>query len=208
MNFLRLSTLMLLPAVVFAAIGCSGGAGFGFGRTVSNDPVSSDLIGVVQESDVIQQDAIESVNSNVATSAVAPDSHVTTVSATRPAESASTNYVSSKSANEPTRPALITLPRSGDLDEVLAEANGNVLIDFYADWCGPCRKQAVILHELEQTAAENNTLIVKVNIDEHKKIAQQMQIASLPTLVMVKDGEIVERQSGLARKGDIVRWMQ
>ncbi|WP_442505914.1 thioredoxin family protein [Novipirellula sp. SH528] len=199
---------MLLPAVVVAASGCSGGAGFGFGRTVSYDPVSSDLIGVVQESDVIQQDAIESVNSIAATSAVAPDSHVTTVSATRPTESAATNFVSSKSTHEPTRPALITLPRSGDLDEVLAEANGNVLIDFYADWCGPCRKQAVILHELEQTAAENNTLIVKVNVDEHKQIAKQMQIASLPTLVMVKDGEIVERQSGLARKGDIVRWMQ
>ena len=131
-----------------------------------------------------------------------------TVSATRPTDDASKTFVSSKSKHGPNGPTSITLPRNGDLDEVLAQANGNVLLDFYADWCGPCRKQAVILHELEDTAAKYDTLIVKINVDDHKQIAQQMQVASLPTLVMVKDGEIANRQSGLARKGDIVRWMQ
>ncbi|WP_345325750.1 thioredoxin family protein [Novipirellula rosea] len=214
MNNLRLSTMMLLPAVLAAASGCSGGAGFGFGRTVS-----SDLTGVVQESDEIQQAAIADASSAAPPSAfTATDASIATVSATSPANHATTTLTSAKLApsniasretpHKPVGPALITLPPNGDLESVLAAANGNVLLDFYADWCGPCRKQAVILHELEETAAENDTLIVKVNVDEHKQIAREMQISSLPTLVMVKDGEIVKRQTGLARKVDLVHWMQ
>ncbi|GAA4461998.1 hypothetical protein GCM10023156_45340 [Novipirellula rosea] len=174
---------------------------------------------MVQESDEIQQAAIADASSAAPPSAfTATDASIATVSATSPANHATTTLTSAKLApsniasretpHKPVGPALITLPPNGDLESVLAAANGNVLLDFYADWCGPCRKQAVILHELEETAAENDTLIVKVNVDEHKQIAREMQISSLPTLVMVKDGEIVKRQTGLARKVDLVHWMQ
>ncbi|EMI17043.1 secreted protein containing Thioredoxin domain protein [Rhodopirellula maiorica SM1] len=209
MNDSQKCTLLLLSVVVATASGCSAAAGFGFGRTVS-----SDLSGVVKESEVIQQDAIANANSATTTKPIAAskttadDNHIAPVSATQSESTASTTLASLTTTPAAQRPTLITLPASGDLDAVMAEANGNVLLDFYADWCGPCRKQSVILHELESTAAENNTLIVKVNVDEHKQIAREMQVSSLPTLVMVKNGEIVKRETGITRKADLVRWMQ
>ena len=96
------------------------------------------------------------------------------------------------------RPALITLEPNDNLLQIVNEAPGSVLIDFYADWCGPCKKQGKILHDMEQTAAAKRAIIVKVNVDQHGGLAQQFQVSSLPTLVLVKDGAIVERLSGVA----------
>ncbi|GAA5504605.1 thioredoxin family protein [Novipirellula caenicola] len=203
------STLLLLSLVVACASGCSAAAGFGFGRTVSNDQT-----GVVEPTEQIQPNAIadsqatESTEPIAAANTTAAEQPVTPVSATDSATSTSATLASLKTTSATKRPAMMILPSSGDLDAVLAEADGNVLLDFYADWCGPCRKQSEILHELESTAAEHNTLIVKIDVDEHKQIAREMQVSSLPTLVMVKDGEIVKRESGITRKGELVHWMR
>ena len=74
------------------------------------------------------------------------------------------------------------------------------MLDFFADWCGPCRAQGKILRDVAETAAETQTLIVKINVDEHPQLAKEFQVSSLPTLMMLNDGEILRRQTGVTSK--------
>ena len=95
-------------------------------------------------------------------------------------------------------PALITLGANDDLQTIVQNASGVVLVDFYADWCGPCVKQGGILHDMEQAASQSQATIIKINIDQHRQLASSFSVSSLPTLVLIKDGRIVERQTGVA----------
>ena len=94
--------------------------------------------------------------------------------------------------------SLTTLGPNDDLAELVAQASGVVLVDFYADWCGPCRTQGGILHEMELTASQHHASIIKVNVDQHRRLASALNVTSLPTLMLIKDGQIIERQSGVA----------
>ncbi|MGB7345415.1 MAG: thioredoxin family protein [Pirellulaceae bacterium] len=103
---------------------------------------------------------------------------------------------------------LRTLSASEDLDQIVGTAPGTVMLDFYADWCGPCRKQGKVLHELESFAAEHQAQIIKVDVDQHKAIAKQFDIGSLPTLVVIKDGEVVHRKVGLTDESRLRSMLQ
>jgi len=94
--------------------------------------------------------------------------------------------------------SLISLEPGQDLAEIVRNAPGVVLIDFYATWCGPCVKQGQVLQELEPFASQRNAWIVKVDVDQHQGLAERFGVSSLPTLLLVKEGQIVERQQGLA----------
>ncbi|TWU43243.1 Thioredoxin [Novipirellula aureliae] len=120
----------------------------------------------------------------------------------------SETLVGSMTTPQPPTPSLIDLPASSDLDEAIATASGTIILDFYADWCGPCRSQGKILRDLESTAAQKQALIVKVNVDQHPELAEQLQVSALPTLMVVKNGQLVHRQTGMASKKDLVNWMQ
>ncbi|MBP9841486.1 MAG: thioredoxin [Simkaniaceae bacterium] len=74
--------------------------------------------------------------------------------------------------------------------------NGVVLVDFYADWCGPCRMMAPVLDELAHEM-EGDVSFVKVDIDKSSKAAGALQITSIPTLVLFKNGAEVARCVGL-----------
>ena len=84
-----------------------------------------------------------------------------------------------------------------------ADSTGVVLLDFYADWCGPCRKQSRELHAIESFAQEAQGKIVKIDVDEHDKIAKQYGVASLPTLLVIKDGQILQRKLGLTTRNEL-----
>lgn len=78
---------------------------------------------------------------------------------------------------------------------------GLVLVDFYADWCGPCKMLSPVL---EQINKENRDVkVVKVNIDDSRSIASYYQVQSIPTLVLFKDGEFIHRIVGFNPKKKI-----
>ena len=80
-------------------------------------------------------------------------------------------------------------------DEALAAAPGLVMVDFWAQWCGPCRAVAPVLEELAE-AEQGRVTLLTVNIDENPGLAVRYGIQSIPTLLFVKDGAIVDRVVG------------
>jgi thioredoxin 1 len=82
--------------------------------------------------------------------------------------------------------------------EVL-KAERPVLVDFYADWCGPCRAMAPTVEALAGKA-DGRYQVVKVNVDESPELAVRYEIRGIPTLLLFKDGEVVFRHTGLASR--------
>ena len=90
-----------------------------------------------------------------------------------------------------------------DFQEKVANAKGLTVVDFYAPWCGPCRKLSEIVSQIsEEFAGRAN--VYKLNTDENLETAKQYSVSSLPTLLIFKDGESVERLTGLMPKSSIV----
>lgn len=86
--------------------------------------------------------------------------------------------------------------------DLVNKSDKPVLIDFYAEWCGPCRMVSPII---EQIAQENpQYLICKVNVDEEPELAAQFSVSSIPTLAVIKDGKIVNRSAGAKPKAQIL----
>ena len=85
--------------------------------------------------------------------------------------------------------------------EVL-EGKGLALVDFFADWCGPCKMMAPSIEELAEEY-EGKVLIGKINIDEYLNPAMQYKVMSIPTLILFKDGEEVDKSIGLISKSEI-----
>lgn len=82
-----------------------------------------------------------------------------------------------------------------------------VVVDFWAEWCGPCKMIAPALEELSGEL-EGKVKIAKVNIDENPDIAAQYGVRSIPTLYMFKNGEVVDQMVGAAPKGKLSDWMK
>ncbi len=82
-------------------------------------------------------------------------------------------------------------------------AEGRVLVDFWAPWCGPCRMQTPILEKLSD-ADDIDVVIAKINTDDNPAVAQKMGIVSIPTLILFKDGKEVERFVGVQPE-DVLR---
>ena len=80
-------------------------------------------------------------------------------------------------------------------DEVLAATEGVLLVDFWAPWCGPCRAISPVLEELERSAGGRVT-VAKVNVDEQPALAARHAIRSIPTILFVKDGRVVDQVVG------------
>ena len=78
----------------------------------------------------------------------------------------------------------------------LIQGDTPVLVDFYADWCGPCKQQAPILKQLTERAGDQ-VRVIKIDVDKAQAAAQQYQIRSIPTMLLFKQGKIVWRQSGV-----------
>jgi thioredoxin 1 len=85
-----------------------------------------------------------------------------------------------------------------NFDRLVLDSNVPVLVDFYADWCGPCKMIAPVLEELASETADAK--IVKINVDEDTQLAARYGISSIPSLLVFKDGDVADQQVGLANK--------
>ena len=89
---------------------------------------------------------------------------------------------------------------SQTFDEAVAE--GITLIDFWAEWCGPCKMIAPMIDELS-TEYDGKAKVVKINIDDEQELAVRFKVNSIPTLLIIKDGEEAKRFIGVTSKSDV-----
>lgn len=94
---------------------------------------------------------------------------------------------------------MITKVTKSDFEEKVISSKTPTLIDFYADWCGPCKMAEPILEELSTTYAGKVTF-VKVNVDEESELAGKYDVMSIPTTILIKNGIEVGRQIGFGGK--------
>ncbi|MFN3951274.1 MAG: thioredoxin [Thermaurantimonas sp.] len=80
-----------------------------------------------------------------------------------------------------------------------------VLVDFFAEWCGPCKMQSPVLKELASQIPTDRVKIIKIDVDKNQELASKMGIRGVPTLVLYKDGQPVWRQSGMVPLGELKR---
>ncbi len=94
-----------------------------------------------------------------------------------------------------------------DFEAMVLNSTEPVVVDFWAEWCGPCRMIAPALEELAEGALSGKVKVVKLNVDENPKTAAKYNVMSIPTLMVFKNGEMASRQVGAAPKAKLEQWI-
>jgi len=98
-------------------------------------------------------------------------------------------------------PLIVTLTQDNFEAEAL-KSTAPVLVDFWAEWCGPCKMIAPVLDELANEY-QGKVKIGKVNVDEHQELAAQFRVTAIPTLLLIKNGQVAEQMVGAKSKRDL-----
>jgi thioredoxin 1 len=103
---------------------------------------------------------------------------------------------------------MTTKPISDDsFDSDVLKAEGPVLVDFWAEWCGPCKQIAPMLEEMAKEL-EGRVTIAKVNIDHNPQTPSKYGVRGIPTLILFKDGQVAGTKVGTAPKSALVEWVE
>jgi len=97
--------------------------------------------------------------------------------------------------------SVLTITKENFQKEVM-ESDKPVLLDFWASWCGPCRMVSPVVDEIAQETP--NIKVGKINVDEQRELAASFNVMSIPTLIVVKNGQVVNKAIGARPKGQIV----
>lgn len=92
--------------------------------------------------------------------------------------------------------------KEADFNEKVLQSDKPVLIDFWATWCGPCQMQGPIVEELSEELTD--VLVGKVNVDEEPDLAERYNVMSIPTLLVFKNGEVVQKAVGVQSKENLL----
>lgn len=101
--------------------------------------------------------------------------------------------------------SVITVTKDNFEKEVI-QSSVPVLIDFWAGWCGPCRMLSPVIEEIAEELTDKK--ICKVNVDEQPELARQFGVMSIPTLVVMKGGEVVKKSLGVQPKGSVLSMLK
>jgi thioredoxin 1 len=116
-----------------------------------------------------------------------------------------------KDRGTPAMNASFSLPRkvehvgTADFANKVLKSDVPVLVDFYADWCGPCRRLAPVLDQIARDTP--NARVVKVDIDDHPQLAQKYGVRSIPNVMVFKNGEVTAQRTGLADRESLERML-
>ncbi len=101
--------------------------------------------------------------------------------------------------------AIVNLTSSNFNQEVL-ETPQTVLVDFWASWCGPCKMLSPVIDEIANEVGPN-VKICKINVDEERDLAMEFKVRSIPTLMVIRDGKVVETSVGVKSKTEILQML-
>ena len=107
-----------------------------------------------------------------------------------------------KPGNGERRYFMIKIFKEDSFDDEVYKSENPVLVDFYADWCGPCKMMSPIVDQVAEEY-DGKIIVGKCNIDENMKIAQKHKILSIPTLLLFNQGEVVETLVGARTKNEL-----
>ncbi|MFP4298793.1 MAG: thioredoxin [Spirulinaceae cyanobacterium] len=102
---------------------------------------------------------------------------------------------------------MVTKKQFSNFEELLAYSDRPILVDFYATWCGPCKMMAPILEQVNSQMSDR-LQIVKVDTDKYPNLASRYQIQALPTLVLFKAGQPVDRIEGVVQVQQLLQYLQ